>query len=143
MEQCKVLSKDDTASTKMFQKTLVEALEVIGGTEARNVILEAEVQQLRHANDESKKQKPRRGRVGCARVYEQKEVEEVRRAEEARMTRGASARGGTSRGQGTRGSRRGGSRKVTERHNSTPQGTIEPDIESTLADLDLESEDSS
>lgn len=90
MEQCRELANDSSASSDLLCKGLLEALQVIDGAEARAVILDSDLQQLRNALEEKQTRKPRGGRVERVRVYRQKEVDDVF-AQEQGCIRGATA----------------------------------------------------
>lgn len=77
-KNCADILDDKTANLETVRQALADALDLLRGAEARSVIAKQELKHLQTALKESKKTPGRRGgRVGHARVYEQREIEEI------------------------------------------------------------------
>lgn len=94
-ERCADVLEDHSASLETVRQALFDALDLIRGADARAVIANEEAERLRAALKESKKGRSRGGRVGGARVYEQREIEEIAQKEQERQSKKSKSKNAT------------------------------------------------
>lgn len=125
-KESKELLQDTEASVESLREALANVLSVVDGAEARALIAESELAQVRASTEERRRAKPRGGRAGHARAYTQDRIEEMRTEAESRAQASAlRARGRSHRGRGARATRATGSRNVGRK----PEEVVEVDGE--------------
>ncbi|EUC53501.1 hypothetical protein RSOL_006380, partial [Rhizoctonia solani AG-3 Rhs1AP] len=126
-----LLRNSNAAGLSDLKHSLAQVLGLVDASEARATLAEEDAKQLQVALEEKTQKKPRNGRVGRARVYTQKEIDEIAAKDEQSRAQRSTPRGrGRGRGRKTRVSSRKvvGDRVDTGEHESpSPEVSKEPE----------------